>query len=243
MAFVLTFLAMLVPQEVKGGPPFVTDDPEPVAPQHWEIYAGYTLTVEHDAHNGALPFVELNWGPRRNVQLSIVVPYAFSREHGTTHNGLGDLEFGLKLRFVPEEKLRPQIAFYPIVSEGTGDAARGLGEGGKAVFLPLWVQKQIGAFTVYGGGGLWNSTGTSPARWSQTGIVVEALVHERTMVGAETYRVGARGTDDPAYTAIAFGSAYAFGEHHRVLFSLGRASRGAPHSTAYVALEALLGPR
>ena len=243
LAVVLTLLAIVLPREVDSGPPFVTDDPEPVAPQHWELYTGYALEVDREGRTGALPFLEVNWGPRRNVQLAVFAPYAFSLQQGARNRGLGDLEFGVKLRFIPEDRLRPQLAFYPIAAEGTGDVARHLGEGGKAIFLPLWAQKQVGAVTVYGGAGIWNRSGVSPARWSQTGIVVEVALHTKTMVGAETYRVGARGADEPAYTAIAGGAAYDLDEHHRIMFSLGRASRGAPHSTAYVALETLLGPR
>jgi hypothetical protein len=242
-AIVLTSLGVLLPLPAQSGPPFVTDDPEPVAPQHWEIYAGYSLTNDANAHTGALPFVEGNWGPRRNVQLSLVVANAFSTQHGALTFGLGDLELGLKYRFVPEGRVRPQIALYPIVSVPTGDPSRDLGEGAAAVFLPLWLQKQVGAFTIYGGGGLWNRGGGSPGRWGQTGITIEAAVGGRAMIGAETYRIGAQDRDDPAYTALTFGAAYTLDAGHRILASLGRSSRGAAHSTAYLAIETLLGHR
>lgn len=242
-AIILTVLGLLVPLPAESGPPFVTDDPEPVAPLHWEIYAGYALATDAFAHTGTLPFVEVNWGPLRNVQLSLTVPYAFSVGRGAWSSGLGDIELGAKFRFVPEGRLRPQIALYPIESVPSGNAPRSLGEAAAAVFLPLWLQKQIGAFTVYGGGGVWNRGGASPARWAQTGITVEAAIGSRAMVGVETYRIGAQGPGDPAYTAFTWGAWYELDERHRILFSLGRSSRGAPHSTAYLAIETLLGHR
>jgi hypothetical protein len=242
-AVIVMVLGLLIPSPAQCGPPFVTDDPEPTAPQHWEIYAGYTLANDTIAHTGTLPFVEVNWGPRRNVQLALTAAYAFSMQGGAWNSGIGDLDLGVKFRFIPEARLRPQVAVYPIVSVPTGNASRDLGEGATALFLPLWLQKQIGAFTVYGGGGVWNRTGTSPARWGQTGLTIEAQVGSRAMVGVETYRFGAQGFGDSAYTALAWGAAYDLDERHRLLLSFGRSSRGAAHSTAYLAIEALLGHR
>jgi hypothetical protein len=187
--------------------------------------------------------VELNWGPRRNAQLSLTIPYAFNAGRGSRDRGVGDLEFGVKLRFVPEARLRPQIALYPIATIPTGDATRRLGDGATAVFLPLWAQKRIGAITVYGGGGVWNRSGAAAARWSQSGLAVEAALGERARLGAEIYHVGARGIDDPAYSAIGVGGAHALGERVRLLFSVSRAWRGAPHNTVYAAIETLAGPR
>jgi hypothetical protein len=235
-------LCALAAVPAKAGPPFVTDDPQPVAPGHWEIETGYAGTGDDRAHSGAFPFIELNWGPRRNAQLSLTIPYASSVEQKARNRGFGDLELGLKVRFVPEASLRPQIALYPVVAIPTGNATLHLGDGATSVFLPLWAQKQIGRFTLYGGGGIWNRGGSTPARWGQTGFVVEAALGERTMVGAELYHIGARGADEPAYSAFGIGGAHALGDGTRLLFSLGRAWQGAPHNTIYAAIEVLAGP-
>jgi hypothetical protein len=231
----------IVPRIAGAGPPFVTDDPEPTAPQQWEMYAGYAAEGNDEGREGALPFVEANWGARRNLQLSLTIPYGFAEQDGGRERGFGDLELGVKLRFVPESRSRPQVAFYPLVTIPSGGASHHLGEGATAVFLPLWAQKNIGAISVYGGGGIWNRGGTAAARWGQTGIVVQATLGERVMVGGETYRVGAREPSEPPYTAVAIGAACAFSDRLRLLFSAGRSSRGAPHDTLYIAIETIAG--
>lgn len=239
----VAILAFAVPQAAESGPPFVTDDPEPVAPRHMEIYTGYTVAGAQDGRTGTLPFLELNWGPRRNVQLSLTVPRAYSMQNGEWASGLGDLEVGVKVRFVPESRTLPQVALYPVATLPTGDPSRKLGDGATATFLPLWAEKHLGAITVYGGGGVWNRGGASPARWSQMGIAVEAALSEHVMLGAETYRIGARRFNEPSYTAVAFGASAGIGEHRRVLLSFGRSTRGAPQNTVYAAIETLVGQR
>jgi hypothetical protein len=45
LLFILTFLAL--PASLEAGPPFVTDDPEPVEYRHWEVYL--TSQLDHSA--------------------------------------------------------------------------------------------------------------------------------------------------------------------------------------------------
>ncbi len=45
--------------------------------------------------------------------------------------------------------------FYPLVDFPTGDVNKNLGTGRTHFFLPLWLGKQLGLYTVYGGGGYW----------------------------------------------------------------------------------------
>ncbi len=50
-------------------------------------------------------------------------------------------------------------AIYPLLEAPTGDAARGRGTGRTHAFVPLWVQKDFGDWTTYGGGGYWINPG------------------------------------------------------------------------------------
>src|SRR5882724_10068903 len=47
---------------VRGGPPFATDDPEPVEYRHWEIYLASQYQHATDGAAGTLPHVEVNYG-------------------------------------------------------------------------------------------------------------------------------------------------------------------------------------
>ncbi len=68
------------------------------------------------------PAVEFNWGAIPNVHLHIIVPFAAILPSnnprfapagaGPSAFGLGDIETGIKFRFVQETKRRPQIGTF-----------------------------------------------------------------------------------------------------------------------------------
>ena len=57
-----------------AGPPFMTDDPEPVDYQHHEFYISTQQTKTADGRAGTLPHVEFNYGVVPDVMLHIIVP-------------------------------------------------------------------------------------------------------------------------------------------------------------------------
>ena len=59
-----------------AGPPFQTDDPEPIEYQNYEFYtfaASDGTPIENDTEG---PAVEFNWGAAPNLHLHIIVPAA-----------------------------------------------------------------------------------------------------------------------------------------------------------------------
>src|ERR1700684_3614267 len=93
-----------------AGPPFQTDDPEPIDYKNYEFYTfGSTdgTGVETDTEG---PAVEFNWGALPNVHLHIILPLAaiFPSNNprfapagiGPSAVGLGDIETGIKFRFI-----------------------------------------------------------------------------------------------------------------------------------------------
>lgn len=142
----------------RAGAPFVTDDPEPVEPGHWEVFLAAQPAHDPDAWSGTAPFVDANYGAAENLQLHLIVPFAFDAPvHERNSYGYGDTEVGAKFRFVQEAELRPQVGVYPLLVLPTGDESRGLGGGRVQAFLPVWLQKSWGdperPWTSYGGGG------------------------------------------------------------------------------------------
>src|ERR1700676_891027 len=137
----LRALALLLPLSTAAlaGPPFQTDDPEPIDFRNYEFYTFATSDgtgVETDTFGPALEF---NWGALPNVHLHIIVPAAaiFPSNNpalapagmGPRAFGLGDIELGIKLRFVQETKHRPMIGTFTMFEIPSGNAARGLGVG------------------------------------------------------------------------------------------------------------------
>ena len=94
-------MLLAVPVGMVAGPPFITDDPEPVEYQHWECYVASQSFKAADGWSGTAPHFEVNYGAISNLQLHIIAPLAYdSPTHGPAHWGFGDLELGVKYRFV-----------------------------------------------------------------------------------------------------------------------------------------------
>src|SRR5580658_3264326 len=130
---VLVALFCTTAMVARAGPPYITDDPEPVDYQHWEVYLASMTQHTPDDFAGTLPHVEINYG---------IVPDAFDAAAGEPRNyGLGDIELGVKYRFLKEADDHPEIGIFPLVEVPTGDENKGLGTGHTQLFLPVWMQK------------------------------------------------------------------------------------------------------
>ena len=144
-----------------AGPPFRTDDPEPVEYRHGEFYIAGTYANDPDGRSGTAPQIEANYGVVPNMMLHLVAPLAYNQPSGgATSYGPGDVELGIKYRFIQEDGIRPMVGIFPLIELPTGDGDRGLGNGKVQVFLPLWFQKSWGPWQTYGGGGYWINPGT-----------------------------------------------------------------------------------
>jgi hypothetical protein len=72
--FVALATLFLAPAAAWAGPPFQTDDPEPIDYRHFEFYTFANsdgTRIETDTEGPAL---ELNWGALPNLHLHIIVP-------------------------------------------------------------------------------------------------------------------------------------------------------------------------
>ncbi len=217
-----------------AGPPFLTDDPEPVDYQHWEAYlfangdhasSGYSI-------NG--PAVELNYGVLPDTQMHLVVPMTTVGGGGARIvSGLGDTEFGIKYRFLHETNGWPQIGIFPMLELPTGDADRGLGNGHAWFRLPLWVQKSLGSWTTYGGGGAALNSAASQRNYPFGGWLLQRDFGEHLTIGGEIFAQGDAAAGDKRFAALNFGGSYKIGEHFRLLFSSGHSVAGSDRTLWY----------
>ncbi len=75
-------LAVLPAGRATAGPPFQTDDPEPVPYQHFEFYTLSTGTAIRGDTQGVAPAFEFNYGLVPNGQIHIIAPLAFDSPAG-----------------------------------------------------------------------------------------------------------------------------------------------------------------
>jgi hypothetical protein len=250
---VLAVTALVPMRPCLAGPPFLTDDPVPVEYGHWEINAFSMATFARGATAGLGPAVEVNYGGSPNVQMHVQAPLAFNASAGASPQwGGGDGEFGAKMRILNTEPADwwPQMAFYPLVDVPTGNAARGLGTGSVHAYLPLWLQKDFGPWTTYGGGGYWINPGAGNRNYWFSGWLLQRKITESLALAGEIYHQTAYASAGPGNVSAAIGSrdmtgfnvggTYDFDPHLHLLFSAGRALQNGTASslwTCYIGLQ------
>ena len=222
-----------------GGPPFVTDDPEPVDYQHWEFYVASQDSKLGGDWSGTGPHLELNYGVVPDVQLHLIAPLVYDvPPDGSARYGYGDTELGVKYRFVQETNYVPQIGIFPLLELPTGSAHDNLGNGHWQAFLPLWLQKSWGSWTAYGGGGYGVNDFSGSKNWGFVGAVLQKQVLPKLAIGAEVYHQTAYQTDFPnTGTALNVGLVLDLSERHHLLFSAGRSIDGPVDFQCYVAYQ------
>src|SRR5664279_551239 len=238
---VVTTLGVGASRQARAGPPFSTDDPEPVPFRHWEIYLASQSQDSVSGWSGTAPHFEVNYGALPNVQIHLIVPLAYAApRRGASQFGLGDMEVGAKVRFLQEAEGRPQVGTFVILDLPTGSSSRDLGEGNTRVFVPLWIQKSFGAWTTYGGGGYWLNPGTGNRNYLYLGWLLQRKIGDSLAVGVETFHTTASTTENAPETRFNVGAVLDLSETRHILWSAGRGLQGPNRFQTYVAFQLTL---
>ncbi|MDE2126036.1 MAG: hypothetical protein KGJ62_05550 [Armatimonadetes bacterium] len=242
-ALVALFACAFGLRAAADGPPFVTDDPEPVSLHHWEAYVSMMYQHGPPGSFGTLPHIEINNGVAPNTQLHIILPMAFAQAPSAPMAwGYGDTEVGVKYRFMQEGRRRPMAGIFPLVEVPTGNQVRGLGSGHLQIYLPIWFQKSWGAWTSYGGGGYWINPGAGNRNWWFGGWLLQKDLNRRLTLGGELFASTSSGTGQQSQFDFNLGGQYNFDDGHHLLFSAGRSIRGSADLMAYVGFQWTFGP-
>jgi hypothetical protein len=220
---IVALLSTAVP--ASAGVPFVTDDPDTPDKGHFEINVAHQYTLTRDEQSANLPSVEVNYGLTSNLELHIFVPLAFNHPRGGgSVAGLGDVELGVKYRFIDEDDdgWRPAIAFAPAIQVPTGNANRALGSGQTQAFLPIWMSKDIGKFTVFGGGGYQINPGPENRNYWLAGVGVTYEINPQWTVGAEVFHSTVDVSEGFSSTGFNLGVIYNIDDNHHLMMSAGR---------------------
>jgi hypothetical protein len=246
---------------VHAGPPFQTDDPDPIEYHHFEMYA-FELSDSTGKNAGGtaleIPAYEVNYGVIPNVQLHLVVPptAVFLPAGGPTNYGIGDTELGAKIRILKETKHVPEVGIFPFFELPTGNADRGLGVGKTWYRLPLWLQKSWGPgdrqWTSYGGGGAAVIPQAGYTNYPFAGWLLQRQLSEKLTLGGELFGHGAEGLaalSTRSSTLLDLGGIYEFRKFDKLdgsfdlLFAAGRSIHGQPETYTYLALYWTWGPK
>jgi hypothetical protein len=231
----------LLPGPALAGPPYATDDPEPVEYRHGELYLASQDEITRDGATGTVPHVEVNYGPVANVQLHLIAPLTFLRPSGgPTNFGPGDVELGIKLRFVQEGKRVPMVGTFPLLELPVGSEADGLGTGHVHAFIPLWLQKSFGPWTTYGGGGYWINPGQGNRDFWLVGWLLQRRLSPLATLGSEVFYTTPDHVGGSGDLRFNVGLVLDLGEHHHLLLSAGRSIDGERRFQGYFAYQLTL---
>jgi hypothetical protein len=220
-----------------AGPPFFTDDPEPVSFRHYEVYMFTTSDRVNGARSVSGPAIEFNAGVLPNVQFHVVAPRAsFTAPDAPRMSGYGDTEVGIKFRFVQETAGRPQIGIFPMAEVATGDSRLGLGNGRTWFRIPVWIQKSWGPWKTYGGGGVALNNAAGAQNFGFGGWLLQRDLSSKFTLGAEVFAQGANAVGSRGYAVYNVGGYYNATSQLSVLFSVGHSLAGEQHAVHYLGL-------
>lgn len=216
-------LFLLVTTPALAGPPFVTDDPEPPELHKFEINIAAQSTSHRGGREGALPTIDANYGAGEDLQLHLAAGLATQRSEGHSATyGYGDMEVGAKYRFLHQEEIGWDVAFYPAIDLPTGNERRGLGDGHARAFLPIWVQKDFGDWSTFGGGGYWIHPGTDNRNYWVVAWALLRKIDDHLSLGGELFHQSSDAVDSPGHSGFNLGGTYTVGDDDQIMFTVGR---------------------
>lgn len=217
MALCLTVLS--VAQVAFAGPPFLTDDPEPTEAGHWEVYAPLMEAEGLGADFEGAAGIEVNYGAARDLQLTVGLPAAYAHDRLGWRWGAGDLEVSVKYRFYHDDGAELSVAAFPGITLPTG--SNGMSAGKVTALLPIWAQKDIGTWSVFGGGGYAINPGRGNRDYWTGGVAVTHTLGERMLLGIEADHQGADTVGGSGSTKLGLGAIYQLKAPLRLLASGG----------------------
>jgi hypothetical protein len=232
-----SLIILLIPTILKAGPPFDTDDPEPVDYLHWEFYVSSIMEFQHNTSNLTLPHFEINYGVIPDMQIHFLAPMEYVHSVNGTKYGYSNTEIGIKYRFVEETENIPQIGVFPLIEIPTGDKSKDIGSGKYQLYLPLWFQKSWGKLTSYCGAGYWINPGPVNRNWIFSGWEVQYDFSEVLTLGEEIYYHTPDSQDSKSMIGFNIGGFINPDATNHILFSIGSALSGEKQITAYLGYQ------
>jgi len=218
------------------GPPFGTDDPQPVDFRHWEYYLSSMNQFQHNFSTGTLPHFEVNYGLIRNCQIHFELPMNYNSFPSKEFQyGYGNTEVGIKIRLFKNSDESFQVGIFPIAEIPTVKNPY-FTNNKTQLYLPLWVQKSWGKFTTYGGGGYWINPGGTNVNWFFSGWEAQYDISRHFTLGGELYYKTAPEKDAKQALGFNLGGFINFTEKVHFIFSAGHSLSGEPTTTTYAGL-------
>jgi hypothetical protein len=226
----LAVLAILS-RPAAAGPPYVSDDPEPTDHQHYEIYLFTTGSTARDDTSGQSG-IDFNYGAAPDLQLTAVMPLAYdSPAGGSTVAGLGNIELAAKYRFLHQAQIGWDVAVFPRLF--LPSAAARVGQQHPALLLPLWLEKDWGDWSSFGGGGCTINRGGTARDFCMVSWALTRQLLPNLQLGAEIVHQTADTKGGRVSTGIGVGVRYDVSDTWHLLAYAGPGLQNAAETARY----------
>lgn len=203
-----------------AGPPYLSDDPEPTDYRQYEIYAFTNGMMTRDGTSGE-GGIDFNYGAAPNLQLTATLPMAYGLPvGGAPAIGPGNIELAAKYRFLTQQNFGLDVAVFPRVFLASLSA--NVGTQHAAFLLPVWLEKDWGQWSAFGGGGCAINRGGNSQDYCEAGVVVTRQVRKELQVGLELFHQTADTIGGKDMTSIGAGVRYDMNGHLHLLGYVGR---------------------
>jgi len=232
-AAVVAVLAGLM-QPAWAGPPYVSDDPEPTDYRHFEIYA-FTSGTQTLGGTAGQTGIDFNYGAAPDLQLTAVLPAGF----GPTPPGigLGNIQLAAKYRFLHQDGFGLDVSFFPRLFLPAGSSVSG--DTNASILLPLWLQKDWGKWSVFGGGGCVISADSTEDHCLAGGVLTRQAL-DKLQLGLEVSYQSAQANGVLPTTAVGLGAHYDITDNHHLLAYANRGIQNPNETNQYSWYAALL---
>jgi Putative MetA-pathway of phenol degradation len=203
-----------------AGPPYLTDDPEPTDYQHFEIYTFADGPATRDGTSGE-GGIDFNYGGAPNLQLTATLPAGYGvPSSGPSAFNLGNVELAAKYRFLTQQTFGLDVAIFPRVFLPSVSSL--VGEQHASFLFPLWLEKDWGQWSAFGGGGCEINRGGDSENFCLMGAVVTRQFTTKFQLGLEVFHQTPDTRGGLATTSLGVGLRYDLNENIHLLGYLGR---------------------
>lgn len=213
---------MLAATSAHAGPPYATDDAGPIEGGVIEAIA-YGQATRVPGETDTTLGLDLSYALARDVQVTAIIPHHHHAIAGAANaSGFGDVELGVKYRALGQQdgSWLPSVAIHTVIRLPT--AERGFGSGKTGATTTVWLQRDFGPWSAFGGGGYTINPGAGNKDYSLQGFALTRQVGERLNLGAELFRQDASEDGGSANFRLGIGATYALDERFSLLASIAR---------------------
>lgn len=183
---------------------------------------------------------DINYGAAKDLQLTLLAPLDYESGGGRTVAGSANIQLSAKYRFLhqSDHSWLPDAAIFPEVILPT--QAHAFGPARVGLYIPIWLQKDFGAWSTFGGAGYDVNPGPGNRNFTLAGWAVTRQVSKRLNLGVEIYHETPQVVGAKALTAVAGGAVYQLTEHFALMASAGpgvQANKSAGQGVFYIALQ------